>query len=503
MAIAPKVSLIIPVYNKAPFLRRCLDSVEPVDGLEVIIIDDHSTDGSDKICAEYVDKFQVICFRKKNQGVSNARNYGISKAKGDYIAFLDADDEYLAGTTQTLVKMAESPMSHNIIQFGHYLCDMGFWGGRYAKVVNRGWYDLIDTPKNNWVLVWNKLYKREFLLKHNIKFDETITFGEDEMFNVECLIANKGMWCVKKPLLNHHLDDKQSICRGGLCLEWLQQLDKMLKDKMMATEDVEAKQWLYHEITKHERSKTFREFGFVAEPVENQGNYDVVYMVKDTPDNEELRYSLRSLYENFPHNKVIFCGGKPDGLKPDLHIRIKQDQPSKWENVRKMLRKIADDERITEDFWLFNDDFFVLEPKSEKIPPYYDKDILAMIRRTEKGFGRPIAWTHRLRHLMNILKANDLPTLNYAVHKPMLMNRKKLKEVLDKFPDEPMVRALYGNYYKLDGLDSPDMKVRVQNYDLSRVAKWDYVSTQDDSFATGNIGRWLRDKFPAKSRFET
>ena len=126
-----------------------------------------------------------------------------------------------------------------------------------------------------------------------------------------------------------------------------------------------------------------------------------------------------------------------------------------------------------------------------------------MIKKTERGFGHSIDWTRRLGHLLKVLRNNKLPERNYAVHKPMLMSKKKLKEVLEKFPDEPMIRALYGNYYHLKGENRPDYKVRVQRYDLGRIRDWNFVSTQDDSFMYGNIGVYLRDKFYIPSRIET
>lgn len=89
--------------------------------------------------------------------------------------------------------------------------------------------------------------------------------------------------------------------------------------------------------------------------------WDIVYFVKDTKVNEELRYSLRSL-KNFPHNKVWFYGGCADGLKPDYHIEVDQDQPTKWQNIFKMFKLACSNKDITKNFWLFNDDFFVMKP---------------------------------------------------------------------------------------------------------------------------------------------
>lgn len=495
-----KLSLIIPVYNKAPFLERCFESVEPVEGLEVIVIDDGSDDGSLKICKEYCKKNKWQLYENSHKGVSYARNFGMSHAKGDYIAFLDADDEYVDGATEHLVKMAQNEMSHNIIEFGRYICkDFPI---RILRTARRGWYELQNVPEKSWVLVWNKLYRKEFLETNKITFREDLTFGEDELFNVEALAKNNGMWIVNRALINHHLDDMNSICRGGLCKEWIQTLDYELRKRMKNAENETVRDWLMNVIDKHEKSKTFKQYNFQPKIPERKGKYDVVYLLKDTQTNYELRYSLRSVVENFPHRKIVFAGGKPCGLEPDIYLKVEQDRPSKWENTRKNLEAVVNDDRITDNFWLFNDDFFVLEPANEKTISYYDNNIDDAIKKTERGFGHSIDWTRRLRKLISELTKRGLPTLNYAVHKPMLINRKKLKKVLDEFPDEPMIRALYGNYYKIKGENSPDYKVRVTKYQLSKVEKWNFVSTQDDSFRDGNIGQYLRNKFYAPTRFE-
>ena len=104
---------------------------------------------------------------------------------------------------------------------------------------------------------------------------------------------------------------------------------------------------------------------------------DIVYFVKESPVNEELRYSLRSLV-NFPHRKVIFYGCCPDGLSPDVHIKVNQNCENKWLNVNKMLRLACKNKDITKDFWLFNDDFFIME-KIETPCNYYNGDLYKRI----------------------------------------------------------------------------------------------------------------------------
>ena len=92
-----KVSIIIPVYNAEPYIKQCLDSVvsQVIDPKEVIIIDDGSTDSTDNIIRKYADSYEYIrVFSQERQGAGAARNLAISKAQGEFVAFMDADDFY-------------------------------------------------------------------------------------------------------------------------------------------------------------------------------------------------------------------------------------------------------------------------------------------------------------------------------------------------------------------------------------------------------------------------
>ena len=105
----PKVSIIIPVFNGEPFLDRCLSSVinQSYNNIEIIIINDGSTDNTQSICESYSKNDpRVIIINKKNEGVSTARNVGLDTAVGDYIYFVDADDYVLEDGIEKLVKKA-------------------------------------------------------------------------------------------------------------------------------------------------------------------------------------------------------------------------------------------------------------------------------------------------------------------------------------------------------------------------------------------------------------
>ena len=110
---------------------------------------------------------------------------------------------------------------------------------------------------------------------------------------------------------------------------------------------------------------------------------DIVYFIKPCTSNEELTYSLRTL-KNFPHNKVWFYGGCPDNLKPDYHVKVKQVY-NKWQNVNMMLRMACTNPKITDNFWLFNDDFFIM--KEVKNPTnHYNGDLYKRIIKLEDKY---------------------------------------------------------------------------------------------------------------------
>lgn len=491
----PILSIIIPVYNKAPFLRRALDSIvnQIKAGVQVIVVDDGSTDGSSKICDEY-KRYGWEIYHTKNNGVSAARNFGLDKANGTYITFLDADDAYAGDALDVMTKITRHQM--NIIQFGQYRCHSIRW---LKDSVTKGNYPITKLPKR-WAMVWNKIYKKSFIDEHNIRFVEGMQFGEDEVFNAQAILANNGLYHAPQTTIYHHFDDKKSLCRGELSLERLTGLVDMLKKLAMSERSEVKAQWLFNKARQHECSPLFRRFGYVSEP---DGKYDVVYFVKESPCNEELRYSLRSLELNWKCKSVWFYGGCPNGLKPDHSVKVVQDGASKWENVRNMLIEACKNDDIAENFWLFNDDFFIMKPTPEETTPLYNGSLERQIARVEARHGGEMTdYTKRLRHLVETLKRADKPTLNYSVHKPILVNRKKALEVLEKFPDEPMFRALYGNYWQIGGVDKSDHKVMLTHYDIKKVSRWRYLSTSDDSFMYGNVGAYIRSVFQNKSRFE-
>ena len=195
-----KLSIIIPVYDEEPYIRRCLDSIELTDEVEVIVVDDASVDGSYEIELTYKDRFEIIrC--DEHVGLSAARNIGIREAKGEYITFLDSDDLYSSGS---VARMLQAIKDHPVemIQFN----DNRVHHSNLEKT-----YTLRELPKK-WVLVWNKCYKREFLIKNKILFPEGVIFEEDRAFNLKCFHYCDSIYHTGKQTVEKCFDNKSSIC---------------------------------------------------------------------------------------------------------------------------------------------------------------------------------------------------------------------------------------------------------------------------------------------------
>lgn len=231
---------------------------------------------------------------------------------------------------------------------------------------------------------------------------------------------------------------------------------------------------------------------------------DVVYFVSAYPNND-LRYSIRSVAENLEFNNLWIYGGKKSDIIPDHYEpRLNQRGADKWSKVRAMYREVCLNENITEDFIMFHDDFFVLKP-TDKIEPEYLGTFEDNYKAIERRFGNePTSYTKLLRKTAHRLEYEGFTAYSYELHKPFVFNRNKLLKILDEYGDEHCIRSIYANVYKIGGKKTTDVKIRMPiTVDLVDVMNnWQLVSTSDDSFAYGHIGRYLKDRFSKKCRFE-
>lgn len=182
------ISVIIPVYNSAQYLRACIDSVleQSYTDFELLLINDGSTDSSGKICDEYALKdARVKVFHKDNGGVSSARNLGIKKSLGQWITFVDSDDilgeDYLAALVLASAQSKADLIIHGFKKFGNGIQKkMNVGDGLFFAT---DFVELFQIKKiQNFGFTVSKFYKREIIAKHLIRFPTSFSIAEDLAF---------------------------------------------------------------------------------------------------------------------------------------------------------------------------------------------------------------------------------------------------------------------------------------------------------------------------------
>lgn len=193
------ISVIVPFFNSEQWLGRCCESLDK--RLEVILVDDHSTDSGREIAESY--GFKVIK-NERTKGVSGARNTGLDHATGDWITFLDADDEMLPQSWETFHNAISDA---NVIQLPHKRL-RGLSERTAANL--EGIYILPGLPEHWWG-VWNKLFRADFV--KDIRFDESLQYGEDGMFVLECLKKDGRIYHADRHLCTtrHRFENPESL----------------------------------------------------------------------------------------------------------------------------------------------------------------------------------------------------------------------------------------------------------------------------------------------------
>lgn len=180
----PVVSIIVPVYNAAAYVAECLQSLiaQTYPALEIIVIDDGSTDNSYAMCQSLCSTSNRIrLYHQANAGVSAARNAGIAKSTGDYIMFVDADDALRDATTvETLLQAYTS--QHDVLIYKKYHAHHTDTRKTITCPVRKIAWRLVMRETLN--APWNKVYRAEIIKQHSVDFPVGVKIGEDLMFNI-------------------------------------------------------------------------------------------------------------------------------------------------------------------------------------------------------------------------------------------------------------------------------------------------------------------------------
>ena len=226
-----KVSVIVPVYNNEKYLERCLSSIfnQTFNDIEIICVNDGSTDCSGDILNKYVTHTNFKIINQENAGLSEARNIGLKNALGDYISFIDSDDFIDVNFIETLYNAAVEQnadiscagiIRENLKQHVKLIT----YKNIKSSIDTKEKFILSKCPQYNFV--WNKLYKREFLIQNNIEFISGRIY-EDMCFTPDA-IEKSGLLVVCPNTFYHYWKHKNTLIK--------EESDKSRADKLLGAE---------------------------------------------------------------------------------------------------------------------------------------------------------------------------------------------------------------------------------------------------------------------------
>lgn len=190
-----KFSIIIPVYNVEAFLEECLESIleQNYTDYEVLLINDGSIDSSGMICDRYSEKdSRFTVFHQQNKGVSAARNLGIENAVGEWISFIDSDDliepNYLKAFSEN-ISCDSDLVIQGIKRIGKVNDTLSSFAN-VEKISKQAFFDHYSIWPH-YFSSWGKVFRKIIIMKQNLRFDESINYGEDSIFNLDYAMHTK------------------------------------------------------------------------------------------------------------------------------------------------------------------------------------------------------------------------------------------------------------------------------------------------------------------------
>lgn len=241
-----KISIVVPVYNSAQYLPILADSLilQTYKNKEIILVDDGSEDESGRICDEYAEKYEFVkAYHIPNSGVQNARNIGLMKATGDYIAFVDSDDALDLDCYEILINELENNNSDIAAcgfknEFSDNMHIISLHNRIPEGIVIKGRDECLKTiggkPVDSARYVWNKVFKREIL--DGVRFRPEIAVCDDLFFTYEAVYNAQSMTIVDLPMY-HYRYASSGIVQGASvdvcerCVDGLELLNTWMEKK--------------------------------------------------------------------------------------------------------------------------------------------------------------------------------------------------------------------------------------------------------------------------------
>lgn len=199
-----KLSIIVPVYGVEKYIDKCLNSLvkQSLKEIEVIVVNDGTKDNSQKIVDKYVKKYpdKIKSYIKENGGQGSARNYGLKKASGEYIGYVDSDDFVEKDMYKKLYNKAKEN-NYDIVVCGNYNVSEDYQNKNIDAFINNYNTDLENIFFGK-MAVWNKIYKRDILIKNKLEFKEKVWY-EDLAFTLKSIMNSNTFAFIDEPLYDY------------------------------------------------------------------------------------------------------------------------------------------------------------------------------------------------------------------------------------------------------------------------------------------------------------
>ncbi len=326
-----KVSIIVPFYNVEEYIERSIKSLveQSLEDIEIILVNDGSKDGSEEIAKEYKRKYpdKIVYLEKENGGLSDARNYALPYATGEYIAFLDSDDYVEEEMYEEMYVTAKMDKA-DIVE-----CDY-LWEYPEETIESKGraYKDRKDMLLNARVVAWNKLIKKELLEKTRIKFPVGLRYEDVEFFYKLVPYIN-SISIVKKPFI-HYVQRENSISntQTAKTAEIIKVLDNVLE--------------FYKEKNIYEKYKNELEYNYTRYLL-CSSMLRMIMIEEKEERNKTINYAWKKLNDTFPkwkENPYL----KEKGLKNKYMLSVNEKTLKIYEKLgrikfirKKIQRKFA------------------------------------------------------------------------------------------------------------------------------------------------------------------
>ena len=226
-----KLSIIVPVYGVEKYIDKCLNSLvkQSLKEIEIIVVNDGTKDNSQKIIDKYVKEYpdKIKSYIKENGGQGSARNYGLKKATGEYIGYVDSDDFVEKDMYKKLYNKAKKN-NYDIVVCGNYNVSEDYQNKNIDAFINNYNTDLENIFFGK-MAVWNKIYKRDILIKNKLEFKEKVWY-EDLAFTLKAIMNSNTFAFIDEPLYDYLIREGSTMNNSNVQrnLEILDAFDDIL-----------------------------------------------------------------------------------------------------------------------------------------------------------------------------------------------------------------------------------------------------------------------------------